>query len=713
MKRAWKGRVLAAAAVLIVASAVWADPAPPASPVRLVFIHHSTGGNWLADVGDGPYGGLGMALMNNNYYVSATNYGWGPDGIGDRTDIYNWPEWFTGENSATHLSALYAESGQNEPGPNGDSFGSWSRLPTPPAGENRIILFKSCFPNSDLDGNPGDPPASEISYDLTVANAKAVYNSLLAYFQTRPDKLFIVITAPPLMASETSAGHAANARAFNSWLVEEWLDGYAQHNVAVFDYYNVLTAPGNHHRWNNNAVEHVIQTRSNTAYYPTEDSHPNAAGQQKAASEFVPLLNYWYQQWQSSGGSTVPLYFPHVATTDSWQTEIAVVNAGDQAVTGTLKAYSNAGGSPVETKAVTLNPHGRRQINVVSEFTHHASIGYIVFETTSGTVRGYTKFYKGGYRVAIPAVREVNTSDIYITHIASDAEWWTGISLVNTTAAVKTVTLDFSDGQSKEVTLAAHEHRAFAVKDLFNDVPQPSIKSAVITNAGGLIGLELFATYNEQQMEGILLTDRTATSLYYPYVLNNAVWWTGIVAYNPSSSPCDITVTSYHANGSYLASPTDTIPGREKYIGTSDQLGLPAQTAWFRIDATGNLSGFELIGTRALDRLASYAGNGGAGSRAGVFGKIEKQGWTTLSLVNTENSTATVTLTAYSDDGTSVSSRQITLAAHAAMIDAAANFFPQSIADATYATYTSDRDMAGLQLNYSADGTMLDGLPGR
>ena len=104
-------------------------------------------------------------------------------------------------------------------------------------------------------------------------------------------------------------------------------------------------------------------------------------------------------------------------------------------------AYSNAGGAPVETKAVTLGAHGRRQIIVASEFTNHTGIGYIVFDTTSDTVKGYTKFYKGGYRVAIPAVREVNTSDIYVTHIASDAEWWTGISLVNTTAAAKILTI--------------------------------------------------------------------------------------------------------------------------------------------------------------------------------------------------------------------------------------------------------------------------------
>ena len=59
------------------------DPSPPTAPVKLIFIHHSCGENWLADCD----GGLGMALRDNNYFVSDTNYGWGPDGIGDSTDI--------------------------------------------------------------------------------------------------------------------------------------------------------------------------------------------------------------------------------------------------------------------------------------------------------------------------------------------------------------------------------------------------------------------------------------------------------------------------------------------------------------------------------------------------------------------------------------------------------------------------------------------------
>ncbi len=280
---------------------------PPAKPVKLVFIHHSTGGNWLADAESNAQGGeLGRALMADNYFVSATNYGWGPDGIGDRTDLGNWWEWFRGPQSATYLSALYAESGKNI----GD-FGDYTRLATDPGGENEIVMFKSCFPNSALAGSPSDPiPAIDQNpmrgqlvgaSDYTVANAKGIYLDLLNYFQTRPDKLFVVITAPPLARRATNAAHAANARAFNTWLTTEWLKDYPLSNVAVFDFYNVLTAADSYHRYSNGSVEY-LQSPSNFAFYPVSasDSHPNQKGNRKATEEFVPLLNVYYQRWKKT-----------------------------------------------------------------------------------------------------------------------------------------------------------------------------------------------------------------------------------------------------------------------------------------------------------------------------------------------------------------------------------------------------------------------------
>jgi len=295
---------------------VHADVTPPASPVKLIFIHHSTGGNWLADPNsDQPYGGLGAALMQNNYYVSATNYGWNPAGagIGDRTDIPNWPEWFTGPDSPAILTALFNETGQHF-----QEYGQWPRPSSDPGGPNAIVMFKSCFPNSDLFGQPSDPPAAGPNEQFTVSNAKAVYNDILTCFARYRDKLFVVITAPPQALDgygqdyQTPEQRAANARAFNNWLVHDWLRDYPYRNVAVFDYYNVLTGSDNHHRWQNGAVVHQVATAYNFSAYPSDpwNSHPNITGQQKATQEFVPLLNHFYNLWIAGGPAPTPTPSP-------------------------------------------------------------------------------------------------------------------------------------------------------------------------------------------------------------------------------------------------------------------------------------------------------------------------------------------------------------------------------------------------------------------
>jgi hypothetical protein len=265
------------------ASMAGENPNPPTAPVKLIFIHHSTGENWLND----DNGGLGHALSQNNYFVSDTNYGWGPNGIGNNTDIPNWTDWFRSADTLAYMQALYAESGINSP---------YTRTLADPGGENEIIMFKSCFPNSNLEGNPNDPPSADGW--LTVGHAKYVYNEILKYFGAHPEKLFVVITAPPL----TDGTYAANARLFNQWLMDDWLSSnhYSVQNVAVFDFYNVLTGPNNHHRYINNQIEHVFTPGMNTEYYPSGDDHPSQEGNLKATSEFIPLLNIFYHRWQDS-----------------------------------------------------------------------------------------------------------------------------------------------------------------------------------------------------------------------------------------------------------------------------------------------------------------------------------------------------------------------------------------------------------------------------
>jgi hypothetical protein len=330
------------------------NPNPPGQTVKLIFIHHSCGENWLADGN----GGLGAALQENNYFVSDTNYGWGPDNIGDNTDIGHWWTWFRGPSSNTYLSALYTEYG--------DHSYNYSRLADPdPSRENQIVMFKSCFPNSNLQGSLSDPVPPIGSNPLhgqdsgseyhTVANAKGIYIDLLNYFATRQDKLFVVITAPPVQ-DDTWAN---NARAFNTWLVQDWLDSYAYNNVAVFDFYNVLTSnggnwytndlgwsTGNHHRYRNDVIEYITDQGGNVAAYPAggSDNHPSAAGNQKATGEFVPLLNIFYNRWQASQVTATPTATgtPSTPTSTATPTSSATPTATSTPLTATPTATPTA-----------------------------------------------------------------------------------------------------------------------------------------------------------------------------------------------------------------------------------------------------------------------------------------------------------------------------------------------------------------------------------
>ena len=302
---------------------------PPSTPVRLVFIHHSVGEGWLAD-----YSGNLIGWLNaHNYFVSDTYYGWGPpynpddpadtSTIGDHTDIGYWYDWFLGGRRDIFLAELYST--------NHLTTGEGSNSIPQPAGDNTMVLFKSCFISGYLiTGNPGDPPRQSSSEnpnpiwsvssgnpEYTVSNIKGMYRDLLAYFAAHQDKLFILITTPPSSYDdpELTRSSAERLRAINTWLVHHWLDSYPYNNVAVFDYYNVLTSnggnfaindlgadSGNHHRLRNVMVQHVVGLNNNySAYCEASDSHPDGAGHQKAAAEFVPLLNVVYNAWKGAG----------------------------------------------------------------------------------------------------------------------------------------------------------------------------------------------------------------------------------------------------------------------------------------------------------------------------------------------------------------------------------------------------------------------------
>ncbi len=411
------------------------------------------------------------------------------------------------------------------------------------------------------------------------------------------------------------------------------------------------------------------------------------------------------------------IYFPHVASHSGWETEIALINTGETAVSGQLISYSDAGyqiGTPI---TINLNTMARRQITVGTELSNPSQIGFIVFATTADDITGYTKFSHqvSGYRVAVPTVAEVNSGSLYISHVASLPGWWTGISLVNTTTETKNLTIQFDNGSSKTVSMAAGTHQAFTIAQLFDGISQPDIHSAEIKNADGIVGLELFGTSGPPplQMSGILLKNELTTTIIYPHIASDNGWWTGIVAYDPTAANDHFTVTPYQSDGTALtAINVEMEAGVKKYIGLASQLGLPSGTDWLKIEANSGITGFELFSFGA--QLGGYTGVGISASK-GVFPKIDHQGWTGIAFVNPGTSSVNVELKARRDDGSIVGSGStlMTLTPGEKFVDMVEELFPDSeeLNEATFVTYSATDEIVGFQNNGSGDNLMLDALP--
>ncbi|RLB68890.1 MAG: hypothetical protein DRH04_06155 [Deltaproteobacteria bacterium] len=429
-------------------------------------------------------------------------------------------------------------------------------------------------------------------------------------------------------------------------------------------------------------------------------------------------------QVTATGKTGYNVYFLHVASNNSWHTEICVVNTGSEPLSGTFQPYDN-GGQPVSAAITVANlaPHGRRQIIVGQEFENAGDIAYIVFTSDRDETAGYIKFFSADNRsrVAVPAARESNHQELYLPHIASGDSWWTGISLVNTTRETKTVSLDFDNGSSKSITLGPGAHYAKTIRDilsggLLGETPQiGDIHSATMHHCDGVLGLELFGRLDLPQLSGMLMKEETARVITFPHLANH-VWWTGIVAFDPSAANSQLILHPYGNQGQVFDPITVFFnQGDNKYITIVNQeeiKDLPTETAWLSVEAEHPITGFELFGTLQGNQLAGYTAVN-INKRSGIFPKLEKNGWTGIAFVNVGGEETSITLTAYDDAGTTVATAETLLAARAKTVRYARELFTTDISKATYIAFQSEKtDVVGFQLNSSSNKMMLDGLPG-
>ncbi|MDH4135794.1 MAG: hypothetical protein OEW09_03625, partial [Anaerolineae bacterium] len=134
--------------------------------------------------------------------------------------------------------------------------------------QHEVIAFKSCF------------PASNVTSDEQLAQYKVYYRQIREVMDRYPNRIFIVVTPPPLNPVATDVETAARARAFANWLKsEEFLAGHP--NVFTFDFSDLL-AEG--------APSAPDFNMLRAAYREGEDSHPNQLANQTIGPLFADFI---------------------------------------------------------------------------------------------------------------------------------------------------------------------------------------------------------------------------------------------------------------------------------------------------------------------------------------------------------------------------------------------------------------------------------------
>jgi len=137
--------------------------------------------------------------------------------------------------------------------------------------------------------------------------------------------------------------------------------------------------------------------------------------------------------------SQTKICFSQIAIADGWETEVAVLNPSAKTVTGNFTFHDVDGNQLGNPYSITLNAHGRYQVEVGATFAQLGNIEYMIFTAPTYGLKGYSKFSnnRDGVRASIMASAP-QTSGLF-TKI--DHEGWTGIAFVNTSSSVARITL--------------------------------------------------------------------------------------------------------------------------------------------------------------------------------------------------------------------------------------------------------------------------------
>lgn len=310
------------------------------------------------------------------------------------------------------------------------------------------------------------------------------------------------------------------------------------------------------------------------------------------------------------------LFAPHIAQDlVNWSTSASIVNGIAEESTSFLLS----GQTPRELN--NQKSYAQDSFNFLDKFDGalppNVEWGWFQEDSGKNSLAGNEVFSRlGGFSqtvslglVEAPAanpnfVQQGNT--FYFTHIARDVvNFWTGIALVNIedtqqSARIRAFGPEGVFVGEKTITLEPAEKQVSLAEIFLDGIGSPeNVDWVEIIGDPGVVGYEIFGTWNNKQLAGLEAITEGKTEICFPYVDNTGSQWHGFAAVNISDEQADVQFMLINDAGGVLKTVERSLAPRAKQIFLLDELfsGIPFNAGWVKAVATQPIAGFELFGT--------------------------------------------------------------------------------------------------------------------
>ncbi|HPB27381.1 MAG TPA: lectin like domain-containing protein [Acidobacteriota bacterium] len=191
-------------------------------------------------------------------------------------------------------------------------------------------------------------------------------------------------------------------------------------------------------------------------------------------------------------------------------------------------------------------------------------------------------------------------------HVASDATWWTRLTVVNT--GLVTTDVDFLAFNEPGALVETWTLRNLAPNALFTcDVSTIFSSQALaqglwvqMNHESELAGTLEFGTRDGTSYVTVPMFAAGSDEMIFPFVVQNDIYYTGITLINVGDAPATVWLDAYDENGNFLSRHTQYIGVSAKYVRLLASIfdGItPSLIRFITVTSSQPLVGFEIFGS--------------------------------------------------------------------------------------------------------------------